>query len=197
MKVTDRLKQVVFKQLYKELGNAEIIPYNDSIWFIDRDRTYWYFELTNTGKLWWRYDYFTTFFKFFSMNDSQFVPLLIEWVEEVLNSKVSTTSKSSIAGITVVEEVLNSKIPTTRSEPTNDARRVEEVLNSKVNTAVSHDYIYINPAEEVLNSKVSTTNGNLRNRWQKVEEVLNYKVLTTESLYTDIHEPVEEVLNQK
>ena len=175
MKVTDRLKQVVFKQLYKELGNAEIIPYNNSIWFIDRDRTYWYFELTNTGKLWWRYDYFTTFFKFFSMNDSQFVPLLIEWVEEVLNSKVSTTSKSSIAGITVVEEVLNSKIPTTRSEPTNDARRVEEVLNSKV----------------------STTNGNLRNRWQKVEEVLNYKVLTTESLYTDIHEPVEEVLNQK
>ena len=44
--VTDKLKQLIFKRLYKELGNAEIIPYNDSIWFIDRDRTYWYFELT-------------------------------------------------------------------------------------------------------------------------------------------------------
>ena len=197
MKVTDRLKQVVFKHLYKELGNAEIIPYNNSIWFIDRENTYWYFELTKIGKLWWRYDFFTSLFQFFSMNDSQFVPILIEWVEEVLNSKVSTTNATEHCSVSWVEEVLNCKAPTTRSEPTNDARRVEEVLNSKVDTTVSYDYIYINPAEEVLNSKVSTTNGNLRNRCQKVEEVLNHKVLTTESLYTDIHEPVEEVLNQK
>jgi len=26
MKVTDRLKQLIFKHLYKELGNCEIIP---------------------------------------------------------------------------------------------------------------------------------------------------------------------------
>jgi len=29
--VSDRLKQLIFKQLYKELGNAEIIPYKDCI----------------------------------------------------------------------------------------------------------------------------------------------------------------------
>ncbi len=31
MKVSDRLKQLIFKQLYKELGNAEIIQASDEV----------------------------------------------------------------------------------------------------------------------------------------------------------------------
>ncbi len=89
--VSDRLKQVIFKRLYKELGNAEIIPYNNSIWFIDRNERYWYFELENNGNLYWRYNYFTNFFSWFSLEPNQFEPIISEWVEEVLNHKVSTT----------------------------------------------------------------------------------------------------------
>ena len=40
MVITDKLKQLVFKRLYKELGDCEIIPYKDSIWFIDREKEY-------------------------------------------------------------------------------------------------------------------------------------------------------------
>ena len=57
MKVTDRLKQLIFKHLYKELGNAEIIPTQYSYWFIGREEKYWYFQLTESGCLYWRYDY--------------------------------------------------------------------------------------------------------------------------------------------
>jgi len=87
MKVTDKLKQVIFKRLYKELGNVEIIPYNNSVWFIDRENTYWYLNLSNGGCLYWRYSFFPSFFTFFSLGPSEFEPIISEWVEEVLNHK--------------------------------------------------------------------------------------------------------------
>jgi len=93
MVITDRFKQVIFKHLYKELGDCEIIPYNGSIWFINRDNKHWYFELDKSGTLWWRYDFFNSFFKIFSMGSGDFCPVLSSWVEEVLNHKVSTTLK--------------------------------------------------------------------------------------------------------
>ena len=72
----DRLKQIIFKQLYRELGDCEMIPYKDSIWFIDREKEYWYFEFDKSGTLWWRYHFFTSYFKIFSMSSDDFTPIL-------------------------------------------------------------------------------------------------------------------------
>ena len=76
----DRLKQIIFKQLYRELGDCEMIPYKDSIWFIDREKEYWYFEFDKSGTLWWRYHFFTSFFELFSMSSDEFTPILSSWV---------------------------------------------------------------------------------------------------------------------
>ncbi len=114
MKVTDRLRQLIFKQLYKELGNVEIIPTQYSYWFINREEKYWYFQLTESGCLYWRYDYFKSFFSFFSLESKDFEPIISSWVEEVLNSKVSTTIVQMHHKKDSVEEVLNSKVSTTQ-----------------------------------------------------------------------------------
>ena len=131
MKVTDRLKQVVFKQLYKELGNAEIIPYKDSIWFINREEKYWYFEFENTGTLYWRYSFFPSFFTIFSLEREDFEPILASWVEEVLNHRVSTTKEYGWYSSLLVEDVLNHKVSTTEAYFGPFTRGVEEVLNHK------------------------------------------------------------------
>jgi hypothetical protein len=131
MVITDKLKQIVFKQLYKELGNAEIIPYNNSIWFIDREKEYWYFEFDRSGTLWWRYHFFTSFFEMFSMDRDEFTPILSSWVEEVLNHKVSTTDSFNDFTKSLVEEVLNHKVSTTLSTNLLAPLMVEEVLNKK------------------------------------------------------------------
>jgi hypothetical protein len=134
MKVTDRLKQLIFKQLYRELGDCEIIPYNGSIWFINRDNKHWYFELDKDGTLWWRYDFFNSFFQIFSMDSDDFCPVLSSWVEEVLNSKVFTTDSIWSLSPLAVEDVLNHKVSTTGIERLGINKTVEEVLNSKVST---------------------------------------------------------------
>ena len=111
--VSERLKQIIFKQLYKELSNVEIIPYRDSIYFIDRDKKYWYFEYEKSGELWWRYDFFASFFLLFSLGPNDYQKIMGDWVEEVLNCKVTSTIKIFGFFNKAVEEVLNCKVDST------------------------------------------------------------------------------------
>jgi hypothetical protein len=125
-----RLKKIIFNKLYEDLKHAEIIPYKDSIWFIDREKKYWYLEYEKSGHLWWKYDFFTNFFMLFSMERSEFELVIADWVEEVLNFKVDTTGLLSFIPINWVEEVLNFKVDTTYWWSIENDIMVEEVLNS-------------------------------------------------------------------
>ena len=158
MVITDRLKQIIFKHLYRELGDCEIIPYNGSIWFINRDNKHWYFELDESGTLWWRSDFFNSFFQIFSMSSDDFCPVLSSWVEEVLNHKVSTTFIPLPITTDKVEEVLNHKVSTTVTGSGVESMMVEDVLNHKVSTTCDVKVRVPWKVEEVLNSKVSTIN---------------------------------------
>jgi hypothetical protein len=86
-----RLKKRIFDKLYEDLKHAEIIDCGDSIWFVDRDKEYWYLEYDKSGDLWWRYLFFDNFFLLFSMERSEYERVIAEWVEEVLNCKVYAT----------------------------------------------------------------------------------------------------------
>ena len=196
MKVTDRLKQLIFKHLYKVLGNCEIIPYNNSIWFINRDNKYWYFELDKSGTLWWRYDFFNSFFLIFSVGSDDFCPVLSSWVEEVLNHKVSTTQRSWGKLGVLVEEVLNHKVSTTDSVVFYNNLVVVEVLNHKVSTTVPSADFELRMVEGALNCKVSTTESYFGPFTRGVEEVLNHKICTTDVEMSVMNYVMEQALNQ-
>ena len=194
MKVTDRLKQLIFKQLYKELGNAEIIPYKDSIWFINREEKYWYFEFENAGTLYWRYSFFPSFFTIFSLEREDFEPILASWVEEVLNHRVSTTGCITRINTMPVEEVLNHRVSTTFVSMTTHVPQVEEVLNHKVSTTCAFRHTTSSKLGEVLNHKVSTISFNTPPFPNMVEKVLNHKVTKIDSIVNS--HLVEEILNE-
>ena len=131
MEINDRLKRVIFKRLAVHLSHVEIIPYEDSIWFIDRNDKYWYLELRTDGYLWWRYDFFDQFFQAFSLERNDYELLIKEWVEQVLNHKVITTIAVRRDVRFLVEQVLNNKVITTIPMLNSIFSKVEEVLNSK------------------------------------------------------------------
>ena len=56
--ISEKLKSVIFDKLYQDLKHCEIIPYDGSIYIIDRDNKFLYFEYDKGGTLWWRYDFF-------------------------------------------------------------------------------------------------------------------------------------------
>lgn len=129
--VSDRLKNLIFKRLYKELSKVEIIPYMGSIYFIDRDNKYWYFEYEKDGKLWYRYDFFISFFVLFSLEWYEYDKVMGEWVEEVLNCRVTTISSLFNLYSNPVEEVINCKVTTISAAREYVGKKVEEVLGHK------------------------------------------------------------------
>lgn len=154
MKIPNGLKKIVFNKLYEDLFHVEIIPYKDFIYFIDRENKYWYFEYNKNGNLYWRYQFFTNFFELFSFEQSDFGPILSEWVEEVLNCKVVTTDANYSSWNYLVEDVLNCKVSTTRFHITGLETQVEEVLNCKVNATTGSIFNYDKVVEEVLDNTI-------------------------------------------
>ena len=127
--ISEKLKSVILDKLYQDLKHCEIIPYDGSIYIIARDNKFWYFEYDKGGTLWWRYDFFNTFFELFSLTYKQFQSILGEWVEEVLNCKALTTISAHRPQWKEVEEILNYKVLTTKPLQFRRPHRLEEVLN--------------------------------------------------------------------
>jgi len=171
-----RLKQIIKNKLSEDLSLVSIINYNGSIWFIDPKSKYWYLELyKKTKTLWWRLDFFEDFFLLFGMEQREFVPIIIEWVEEVLNSRVYITKVWR--GI--------------------DSNGVEEVLNGEVVTAPWTQNIRSKEVVEILDGKILSTVGNLPPSQVMVEKVLKGEVISTYRQKRRQETQVEEILNTK
>ena len=195
--MNERLKKLIFKKLYEDLFQVEIIHYEESIWFINRKEKFWYFEYQKSGVLWWRYQFFHNFFKLFCLERREFEPILSEWLEDVLNYKVTTTINHVKPRFQSVKDVLNCKVNTTKQKLGVFSAVVEEVLNCKVNTTVGKVDFLTLQVEEVLNCKVNTTYHQSFEQFAEVERVLNCKVNTNNLRTTSLFARVEEVLNHE
>ena len=171
-----RLKNIIKNKLSEDLSSVSIINYNGSIWFIDPKSKYWYLELyKKTKTLWWRLDFFEDFFILFGMEQREFVPIIIEWVEEVLNSRVYITKVWRGIDSNGVEEVLKGDVVSTWSSSGTKNGGVEEVLKGEVVSTQGTPGSFRMEVEEVLKSEVvSTYRQKLRQEFQ-VEEILNTK----------------------
>jgi hypothetical protein len=171
-----KLKQIIKNKLSEDFSSVSIINYNGSIWFIDAKSKYWYLELyKKTKTLWWRLDFFEDFFLLFSMEQREFVPIIIEWVQEVLNGKVVSTIAEADVIVASVEEVFNGEVVTTRSPSGPRQVMVEEVLKGEVVYTQGTPASFRMEVEEVLKGEVvSTRRQKLRQEYQ-VEEILKSK----------------------
>ena len=109
-KLNSKIKKVIADYLLKDLMSVEIIYYKDSIWFIDRERKYWYFEYHKTDKhLWWRWSHFQTALKIFSLNGEENQSIFGELVSSILNKKQILECKYPNKVFKTVGSILNFK----------------------------------------------------------------------------------------
>jgi hypothetical protein len=189
-----RLKKIIFSKLNDDLSKVEIIlSENQSIWFIDRANKYWYFELEKSGKLWWRYEFFTNFFPLFCLEVNEFQPLLSEWVEGVLNRGVSSTSHPGANAYDQVEGILNSGVSATgdlgmeriatvegilNHGYRKGSRKVDEVLNREINEIDGGELINSTTVEKVLNIEINETTGTTIRDPNQIIEMMNHQVVS-------------------
>jgi len=150
-----RLKNIVKNKLSEDLSSVSIIDYNGSIWFIDAKSKYWYLELyKKTKTLWWRLDFFEDFFLLFSMEQREFVPIIIEWVQEVLNGEIVSTNQSDFPFNQHVEDavgvILKGEAVSTYRQKRRQETQVEEILNAEGVSADSQIFIQEALVQELL-----------------------------------------------
>ena len=185
-----RLKKIIFDKLNEDLSKVEIIlAENQSIWFIDRANKYWYFELEKSGKLWWRYEFFTEFFILFCLKIDEFQPLLSEWVEGILNYEVNTTTDLCLPRPTAVEGILNYGVNTTDGALTVSDNMVEGVLNHEVKATMPKNNRSIG-VEGIFDSNINMTPRSGHRLHSTVEGILNHG-------YRKGSRKVDEVLNHE
>lgn len=88
----DLFNTKIFNFISHELGDYEIVHVNCCIWVINKKTKEWYLELKCDGHLWWRYGIFSEIFSFLSMSFEDYEPLISQWVEFILNVKVTCSS---------------------------------------------------------------------------------------------------------
>ena len=180
-----RLKNIIKNKLSEDLSSVSIIDYNGSIWFIDAKSKYWYLELyKKTKTLWWRLDFFEDFFTLFGMEQNEFVPIISEWVEEVLNGKIVSIPRCGAASKRRVEEVLNCEVVSTGSQLGSGWGQVEEVLNGEVESTQGTTMPSVSLVEEVLNGEIVSTNPSDFPFDIHVEEALNDVIINSTSVDT-------------
>jgi hypothetical protein len=193
-----RLKQIIKNKLSEDLSSVSIIDFNDSIWFIDAESKYWYLELyKKTQTLWWRLDFFENFFILFGMEQREFVPIIIEWVEEVLNGKVVSTHHTERGYTAEVEEVLNDVIINSTNAVTSvdTVERMRFTSNGNIVLNGQVAGVTQKKVEEVLNCKILSTVGNLPPTQVMVEKVLKGEVVSTRRQKLRQETQVKEILN--
>lgn len=178
--ISDRTKQFIFNNLIKDLSNVEIIRHDDSLWFIDREKRYWYLELVKTGKLYWRYQFFTEFFNMYSIERNVYEPIIKEFVESVLNCVVSSTKTYSDGFNPKVNSILNSGKPPRLIAGSIPNTSMDVVLDNGITS--THEIVGLSNdiVDSVLNNGITSTEvefGVFRN--EIVEDVLNNGVTSS------------------
>jgi len=191
-----RLKQIIKNKLSEDLSSVSVINYNGSIWFIDAKSKYWYLELyKKTKTLWWRLDFFEDFFILFGMEQREFVPVIIEWVEEVLNSRVYITKVWRGIDSNGVEEVLNGEVVTTRSPSKPRQAMVEEVLKGEVISTYRQKRRQETQVEEILNAEGVSADSQIFVQEAFVQELFRNMIETTTPDSNSDYSRVEDALN--
>ena len=169
--VKDKLKLIIFKLLSEWLKDVEIIPYNGSVWFIDREKKYWYLELNPNNHLWWRYSFFFDFFGMFSLEFKEFEPLIREWTENVLNHKVS----KSVIGYNGCRQLLERMLDCNIESSNHSEYNIDFISNYNILTTGGS-----NCPDELIDNVLETT---------KIESSSFAKVTLTENIDIILNQP--------
>jgi hypothetical protein len=102
-----------------------------SIWLINPKTEEWALELEKGGKLWWNWDFYYNFQRYFNMEESDYVKFITLLVEDVINRGVSSTRTGEGFESLAVEDVLNRGVSSTVNHGAQRARWVEDVLKNE------------------------------------------------------------------
>jgi hypothetical protein len=154
-----------------------MIRHDESLWFIDREKKYWYLELVKTGKLYWRYQFFTEFFDMYSIDREVYEPIIKEFVELVLNCGVTSTKPTMAVSSQMVSIVLkNNESPRLIAGSIPNTSMDLVLDNGITSTEVEFGVFRNEIVEDALNNGITSTSYHPFAEYEKINSVLNTNI---------------------
>ena len=104
------------------------------------------------------------------MEQREFVPVIIEWAQEVLNSRVYIAKVWKGIDSNGVEEVLKGEVVSTYRQKLRQECQVEEILNTK---ECSYDFVQEALVQDLIKNMIETTTPDSNSDYSRVEDALN------------------------
>lgn len=91
-----KLRKFIFDRLFDELSDKTYYPYGSEVWVVDFLNDEWYFQYNSQGRLNYNRKFFDTFFRVFSLNQSEYQKLLKFWFEHNTEHQVNHISRKNL-----------------------------------------------------------------------------------------------------
>lgn len=78
------MKKIVFKILDDQLNNYILFKYDGYYWVINLDTQMWVLNISNSGYVWYNYDFFHNLFKYASLNVIEDCDYIKNWINNRL-----------------------------------------------------------------------------------------------------------------
>lgn len=102
-----KLTKFIHKRLFDELSDKIYHPCGNDLWIIDVDKPQWYFQVGNNGKLQYNRIFFEDFFRIFSFERNVYEKILIFWIENVFNVRITSISRRNFDFSFYVDGIVN------------------------------------------------------------------------------------------
>lgn len=75
-------------KIKEDFSDVSVINLNGNFWFINPKTKYWYLQVTKEGTLFWRMNYFSTFFTIFSLEYPETDEFLCSFAREYMSTNI-------------------------------------------------------------------------------------------------------------
>lgn len=95
IKQFEKIQNLVFNKLSRDLHNTIYHPHGQEIWVINFDTKEWFFEYHSDGQLWYNQKIFSINLPLFSLTNSENQKFLKNWFENKLKLTVNKISRKN------------------------------------------------------------------------------------------------------
>ncbi len=128
--IDDIVKQSIFNLIIDDMPNASILDLGQSIWIIDKEKRYWYFEYqVDTKNLWWRLDFFEPYLEPFGINHPRFSFIFGEFFNHYL--KVNDFKSKEISKLCEADFVSEFEIDDILSDDRHLEIKMKQIIDEK------------------------------------------------------------------
>jgi hypothetical protein len=148
----DKLDNIIFKLIDKQVSGCDTYIYNGGIWLIFTDKKQWVVEFTSSGALWYNYYFFNEIFGWIGVSDK--INYYVEkWfqlrilnkgkVEDTIQNGVKYTFVNSGLYNVAVEDTIKNGVKHTKSILGVSMELVEDTIKNGVkHTKTRHNCIH-------------------------------------------------------